>query len=72
MPHINFKIISGRAHEICKIITVAVLELMPLEIHILSQLKNVFNSNNPIKAMQLLYGRNLNYGLIFFNEVMTC
>lgn len=69
--HINLEIILSRLHEIFQIITFAMLELMPLERHIISQLKNIFNSNSPIKPIQLLYDGNLNYAPIF-HEAITC
>lgn len=39
MSYINLEIILSRLHEIFQIITFAMLELMPLERHIISQLK---------------------------------
>lgn len=74
ISHINLEIILSRIHEIFQIISSAMLELMSLEIHIISQLKkNIYicNTNSPIKQIQLLYGGSLNY-VFMFHEVITC
>ena len=47
------------------------LELMLLEIEIIPHLKVIFNLSSPIKPIELLYGGNFNYVLIF-NEVISC
>lgn len=39
IPHIKSKIISSRTHEIFQIIAFAMLEFMPLEVQIISQLE---------------------------------